>query len=56
MGLSEAALTSQQHHTHRPLYASRQQLQLLLNARLHLKLPKTTGFRTMLKNTFERAF
>ena len=54
MGVSVAALTPHHHHTRRPLCTSRQRLQLLLAARLHLKLQRTTGFRTTLKNTFKR--
>ena len=54
LSVSEAALTPQQHHIRWPLCTSAQRPQLLLAARFPLKLPRTTGFRTTLKNTIMR--
>ena len=55
LGVSEAALTPQQHHIHRPLGTSAQRLQLIFRVQLPVKLPTTTGFRTTLERTIMRA-
>ena len=54
LGVSEAALTPQQHHIHRPLGTSAQRLQLIFRVQLPVKLPTTTGFRITLESTFKR--